>query len=59
MENKQYEESNISKVYDPKLVEDRWYQFWLDNNLFHAKNGEDRNNNYSVVILHQILPDCT
>ncbi len=50
MENKQYEESNISKVYDPKLVEDRWYQFWLDNNLFHAKNGEDRNNNYSVVI---------
>ena len=31
----------LEKVYDPKQVEDRTYQFWLDKNYFHA-DAEDR-----------------
>lgn len=27
----------LSKAYNPKLVEDKWYTFWLENNYFHAK----------------------
>ena len=26
----------LEKVYDPKQVEDRTYQFWLDKNYFNA-----------------------
>ncbi|MBA4386350.1 MAG: valine--tRNA ligase [Verrucomicrobia bacterium] len=39
----------MEKNYDPKLVEDKWYKFWMDRNLFHgdsAKGGEK----YCVVI---------
>jgi len=28
--------SEISKTYDPKAVEPKWYKFWLDNDLFRA-----------------------
>ncbi len=50
MENKQYGESDLSKVYNPKIVEDRWYQFWSDNNLFYAKNNIEKHKNYCIVI---------
>ncbi len=26
----------LSKAYEPKSVEERWYSFWLDKNYFHA-----------------------
>ncbi|MDP8238434.1 MAG: valine--tRNA ligase [Candidatus Hatepunaea meridiana] len=28
--------TNISKTYDPKAVETKWYRYWEDNNLFQA-----------------------
>ena len=42
-------ESNIPKVYDPKLFEKKWYQFWESNRLFHAEVEEDKTP-YSIVI---------
>ena len=40
---------SISSQYDPTSVEDKWYQYWLDNNYFHAtpKTGKDA---YTIVI---------
>ncbi len=39
----------LAKVYDPKQVEDRTYQFWLDGGYFHAT--VDRNKKpYTIVI---------
>ncbi|MPN41208.1 hypothetical protein SDC9_188750 [bioreactor metagenome] len=31
------EEKNISTVYDPQSVEKKWYQFWEEQQLFHAE----------------------
>ena len=42
MKNKQYAESKLATVYNPKVAEDHWYQFWIDNNLFQAKNNEEK-----------------
>jgi valyl-tRNA synthetase len=30
-------DQEIPKAYDPKKVEDKWYQFWLKNNYFRAE----------------------
>jgi len=27
---------DLPKHYDPKLVEDRWYDFWMRGGFFHA-----------------------
>ena len=32
----------LPKVYDPKEVESKLYQFWLDNGYFHAKRDPDK-----------------
>ncbi len=34
------EEKNISKSYDPKEVENKWYQYWENNKYFHAEPDE-------------------
>jgi valyl-tRNA synthetase len=39
----------LEKVYDPKQVEDRTYQFWLDGGYFHAKPNPDKKP-YTIVI---------
>ena len=39
----------LEKVYDPKQVEDRTYQFWLDGNYFHAERDPDKEP-YTIVI---------
>jgi valyl-tRNA synthetase len=31
---------SIAKVYDPKSVEDKWYQYCLDNGVFHSEPRE-------------------
>jgi valyl-tRNA synthetase len=39
----------LSKTYDPRAVEERWYRFWLDQRAFHAqpdRTGEP----FSIVI---------
>ncbi len=28
--------SELPKAYDPSIVEDKWYQYWLENNLFNS-----------------------
>ncbi|RMD60809.1 valine--tRNA ligase, partial [Candidatus Parcubacteria bacterium] len=41
--------SDIPKVYDPKAVEDRWYQEWLDRGYFDAHVNPDKTP-YTIVI---------
>ncbi|MDD3538543.1 MAG: valine--tRNA ligase [Atribacterota bacterium] len=50
MKNNQYEKDQLSSVYNPKEVEDRWYQFWLEQDLFRAKNKKDKELNYAIVM---------
>jgi valyl-tRNA synthetase len=38
----------ISKTYNPAEVEDKWYQYWLDNQFF--KSVPDEREPYTVVI---------
>ena len=40
MTNKNY--SDIPKAYNPEVVEDKWYKYWLDNNLFHSEIDETK-----------------
>ncbi|MEI6831165.1 MAG: valine--tRNA ligase [Candidatus Omnitrophota bacterium] len=39
----------LSKQYNPKEIEDKWYKYWEDNNLFAAKPALDKSS-YSIVI---------
>ncbi|MGE4347685.1 MAG: valine--tRNA ligase [Flavobacteriaceae bacterium] len=38
----------IPAQFDPKAVEDKWYQYWLDNNYFHST--PDSREPYTIVI---------
>lgn len=42
--------NEIPSVYNPKIVEEKWYKFWLEKDYFKAKNNFDKKNNYSIVI---------
>ena len=33
----------LAKTYDPKGIEERLYQKWMDNGYFHAKVNPDKN----------------
>lgn len=39
----------LSKVYNPQEVEDKWYQYWETNNLFHAEIDYTKKP-YTIVI---------
>ncbi len=39
----------ISKTYNPKEVEDKWYQYWIDNKFFESKPNPDKEP-YTIVI---------
>jgi len=39
----------LSKQYNPKDAEDKWYKYWQDNNLFSAQVNPQKNP-YSIVI---------
>ncbi len=41
--------SDIPKAYNPKEVEDKWYQYWEKNNLFHSET-DDSKTPYTIVI---------
>lgn len=43
------QETQIPKTYDPKKVEDRWYEFWLSNHYFDANVNPDKKP-YTIVI---------
>jgi valyl-tRNA synthetase len=38
----------ISKTYNPKDIEDKWYQYWIDNQFF--KSIPDEREPYTIVI---------
>ena len=38
----------LNKTYDPKLIEDKWYKYWLDLNLFHSE--PDEREPFTIVI---------
>ena len=38
----------LASKYDPRQIEDKWYQFWLDKRLFHSE--PDQRVPYTVVI---------
>ena len=39
----------ISKIYDPKTVEEKWYEYWLDKKYFKAGVNPDKKP-YTIVI---------
>ena len=41
--------TEMPKVYDPKLFEKKWYEFWEENRLFHAEVEKDKKP-FSIVI---------
>src|ERR671921_511393 len=41
--------SELSKAYEPQSVEDRWYQYWLENKFFVAGPNAPKPP-YSIVI---------
>lgn len=41
--------SEIPKAYEPQAVEEKWYQFWLDQNCFYA-DATSTKPGYSIVI---------
>lgn len=38
----------IPSKYDPSCIEDKWYQYWLDNKIFHSE--PDGREPYTIVI---------
>ncbi|KAB8152723.1 valine--tRNA ligase [Kordia sp. TARA_039_SRF] len=39
---------SIQKKYDPSKIEDKWYQYWMENNYFHSE--PDEREAYTIVI---------
>jgi len=39
----------VAKIYDPKQVEDKWYQNWIEKNYFHA-HADTNKKPYVIVI---------
>jgi valyl-tRNA synthetase len=42
-------QKELSKVYSPNEVEDKWYSYWEENNLFHAEIDHSKKP-YTIVI---------
>ena len=41
--------SEISKVYDPSKVENKWYSYWMEHKFFHSEPNPDKKP-YTIVI---------
>jgi len=41
--------NEIPKAYDPLATEDKWYEFWLDQKIFHSEVDENKKP-YTIVI---------
>ncbi len=42
-------EFDMEKEYDPSQIEEKWYNYWLKNNFFHAE-PEQEGESFSIVI---------
>ncbi|MEA3222933.1 MAG: class I tRNA ligase family protein, partial [Thermodesulfobacteriota bacterium] len=40
----------LENEYDPKEIEEKWYNFWLEKGFFHAQQGDSEKRCYSIVI---------
>jgi len=40
----------LDKEYDPKDIEQKWYDFWLEKKLFHADAQDSKRPSFSIVI---------
>ena len=40
---------SLDKGYEPSGIEEKWYQFWLDNGFFKAEDKSDKKS-FSIVI---------
>ena len=40
----------LEKEYDPQDIEQKWYDFWLEKNLFHAREDDTGRKAFSIVI---------
>ena len=49
--------TEIPKAYEPQSVEDKWYQFWLEQNCFTA-NPHSRKPAYSSSFLRPMSRVC-
>ena len=38
----------LADKYSPELIEQKWYDFWIENNLFHSE--PDNREPYTIVI---------
>ncbi len=41
--------ADIPKAYDPKTVEDKWYRYWYDHNLYHSEIDKNKEP-FTIVI---------
>ena len=41
--------SDIPKAYDPSMVEDKWYKYWIDNGIFNSDIDESKKP-YTIAI---------
>jgi len=41
--------TEIPKAYNPSSVEDKWYSYWLDKNIFHSEVDKEKEP-YTIVI---------
>ena len=48
----------IPSVYDPKKVEQKWYQYWEDNGYF-TPELDDSGQPFSMVIPPNVTGSCT
>ena len=37
----------LPKIYNPNNVEEKWYEFWLKNNVFSPKDDDDT---YTIIV---------
>ncbi|HET9784964.1 MAG TPA: class I tRNA ligase family protein, partial [Terriglobales bacterium] len=42
--------TELAKSYSPQTIEPRWAEAWVEQQLFQAKNGQPRDQNWSLVI---------
>jgi valyl-tRNA synthetase len=40
----------LEREYDPKDIEQKWYQVWLDKGYFHADENDEKRPPYTIVI---------
>ncbi|MBN2394842.1 MAG: valine--tRNA ligase [Candidatus Atribacteria bacterium] len=42
--------TQLLPTYNPKIVEDHWYQFWIEHDLFKARDQKSETKPYSIVM---------